>query len=169
MKARARAGVRLRHVVAGDEAALREIRLASLRSDPEAFGSTYERDACRPDDFWVSWAARSEAGEAERTFVLTDETWLGLVLVRLESATRAELLAMWIAPEERGRGGAQILCEACAEWARERGCEELTLSVEVDNERARRAYMNAGFVPCGRTKSAHGKRILDVHLMSRPL
>lgn len=166
-------GVRVRHVLADEHAALRELRLASLASDPEAFGSTYARDAARPPEFWTGWSARSEEGTTERTFVLTndEDSWLGLVIVRLEESTSsaAELLAMWVAPEARGRGAAQSLCDACAAWAKERGCEELTLSVAVDNEGAQRAYTKAGFAVRGQTTSSHGERTLDVLVMSRTL
>jgi GNAT superfamily N-acetyltransferase len=162
--------MRVRHVLIAEHAALRDLRLAALESDPEAFGSTYERDAARPDHFWTSWAARSEEGTTERTFVLTDDaSWIGLVHVRIDEPRKAELLAMWVAPEARRRGGARRLCEAAAMWAKERGCDELRLRVEVDNEQARSAYVATGFVAYAQTKSSHGERTLAVDLMSRPL
>jgi hypothetical protein len=45
--------VKVRHAVASDAAALREIRLASLAADPQAFGSTYARDAAHPASWWA--------------------------------------------------------------------------------------------------------------------
>ena len=39
--------VRVRHVRAGEQDLLRRLRLASLATDPDAFGSTYARDAGR--------------------------------------------------------------------------------------------------------------------------
>jgi RimJ/RimL family protein N-acetyltransferase len=165
--------VHVRHVVTGDEAALRELRLASLRSDPEAFGSTYDRDAARPAEWWADWAARSQEGVTDRTFVVTadDERWVGLAMVKVDAADpdSAELLAMWVAPQVRGRGASDRLCDACAAWAKERGCRRLSLSVVVENERARRAYARAGFVDVASSTWSRAGRTLEVVVMSRTL
>ena len=45
----------VRRAVAGDEAALREVRRQALRDAPEAFGSTIERELARTDDDWRRW------------------------------------------------------------------------------------------------------------------
>ena len=165
--------MRVRHVLSNEDAPLRELRLASLVSDPDAFGSTDERDAARPLEWWRQRAARSEDGTSERTFVLLcdDDRWLGLVIVRLDGANpgAAELLAMWVAAKARGRGASALLCDACASWARERGCEELRLEVAVDNERARRAYARAGFLVRRRSTWSSAGRSMDVVVMSRAL
>jgi RimJ/RimL family protein N-acetyltransferase len=165
--------VHVRHVVTGDEAALRELRLTSLRSDPEAFGSTYDRDAARPAEWWAGWAARSQAGATDRTFVVTsdDERWVGLAMVKIDDSDldSAELLAMWVAPQARGRGAADRLCDPCAGWAKAHGCRRLSLSVVVDNERARRAYARADFVDVATDTWSRVGRTLDVVVMSREL
>lgn len=166
-------GVRVRHVLSGEHGLLRELRLASLAADPEAFASTYAEDAGQPAEWWRWWAAQSENGTTQRTFVLVadDGRWLGLTLVRLDGDTpgSAVLHAMWIAPEARGRRAAGLLCEACAIWAAERGCRELTLTVVVDNQAARRAYELAGFAICGKTTWSHEGRTLDEVVMVRSL
>ena len=53
---------------------------------------------------------------------------------------------MWVAPEARCRGNAQALCEACAQWAAERGFSALYTAVVVGNEPARKTYESTGFV-----------------------
>jgi GNAT superfamily N-acetyltransferase len=114
-------GVRVRHVLGSEHNRLRQLRLASLAGDPEAFGSTYASDAAQPTEWWERSAAQSELGTSQRTFVLEadDGRWLGLALVRLDDETpgSAVLNAMWVAPESRGRRAAGLLCEACAAWA----------------------------------------------------
>jgi RimJ/RimL family protein N-acetyltransferase len=163
----------VRHVRAGEQARLRELRLASLASDPEAFGSTYARDAAHSPDWWKQWAAQSADGTTQRTFVLVDreDHWLGLALVRLDDdkPDSAILLAMWVSPEARGRRAATSLCDACAAWAIERGAQELTLTVVVGNDAAQRAYEAAGFAVRGKTTWSREERTLDVLVMSRPL
>ena len=50
------------------------------------------------------------------------------------------LVAMWVAPELRGTGAARELVESRrSHWAREHGAARVCLSVEGDNDRARRA------------------------------
>jgi RimJ/RimL family protein N-acetyltransferase len=140
----------IRHVLAGEHPRLRALRLAALAADPDAFGATYARDVAQPPDWWTRWAKQSEDGSRQRTFVVVDihDRWLGLALARRdeESPGTAVLNAMWVAAEARGSGVAARLCDACADWAAERGLAELVLTVLVDNARARRAYEAAGFV-----------------------
>jgi RimJ/RimL family protein N-acetyltransferase len=163
--------LRVRHVRVDEHERLRELRLAALANDPQAFGSTYARDAAFPTESWERLAAKSEDGTTERTFVLVDgeDRWLGLALVRLDSPAKAWLGAMWVAPEARRRGAAVWLCDACAEWASSRGAGELTLSVVVDNDAARRAYEAAAFAIRGRARGSYHGRTVDELTMSRRL
>lgn len=163
----------VRHVLAAEVARLHELRLASLAADPDAFGATYARDAAQPREWWERWAARSEEGTAERTFVLVDgeDRWLGLALVRRDDQrpAAAVLYAMWVAPEARGRRGGVALCDACAAWGSALGLEQLSLSVVVGNEPAERAYRAAGLVVSGQATWAQEDRTLDTLIMSRRL
>lgn len=127
--------------------------MRALESDPDAFGSTLERERARPDEQWEAWAAASEAGDEQRTFAIVDDRpgpgapFLGLAMVArdAEHAGGAVVYAMWVAPEARGRAAAPLLCRACARWAVEHDLRTLRLAVFADNRRARRAYANAGF------------------------
>ena len=129
---------------------LKDVRLRALRSDPRAYGSTYEGDLARPDEWWTTGAAGSESGEERRNFVVDDgERWLGLALVRAddESPGDAVINAMWVAPEIRGQGYSRQLCEACIAWATEHGFPAINLSAKLDNDVAIAAYKAAGFAP----------------------
>jgi RimJ/RimL family protein N-acetyltransferase len=162
----------VRHARADEHQRIRELRLSSLATDPQAFGSTFAHDAAHPPDWWERWATESEDGTTQRTFVAVDgdDRWLGLALVRLDNgADSAWLGAMWVAPEARRGGAAVSLCNACAEWASSRGAGELTLSVVVDNEAARRAYEAAGFLVRGRARGSYHGRTLDELMMARSL
>jgi RimJ/RimL family protein N-acetyltransferase len=166
-------GVRVRYVLAGEHDRLRQLRLASLAADPDAFGSTYAKEADEPAEWWQRWAAQSELGTNQRTLVLEadDGRWLALALVRLDDGKpgAAVLNAMWVAPEARGQRAAALLCDACATWATDVGCHQMTLEVVVDNRAARRAYEAAGFVISGRTSWSRDDRTLDEFVMTRSL
>lgn len=152
----------VRHVRAGEADRLREIRLASLKADPDAFSSTYEREAAYPESWWTSRAALSDAGDEQRTFLVVDrdDRWLGMALAR-DDGGQAVLNAMWVAPPARGRGAGRALCDACADWAAERGFEALDVAVVPDNAPARRAYEAAAFAAHDRTD--------DELILRRPL
>ena len=140
----------VRHVTADESERLRELRLRALATDPDAFGGTHAEALSHPLEEWRQRAALSEDGTSQRTFVVVgeDDKWLGMALVRLreEDPGLAALNAMWVGPEARGRGAAKLLGDACAAWATQRGCAELTLGIFTANVRARRAYEAAGFV-----------------------
>lgn len=165
--------LQIRHVVAAEAGRLREIRLSSLAADPGAFGGTHTHEDALPQSWWDTWAARSEDGSEQRTFVLADgaDAWRGIALARSgEPASRsAAINAMWVAPEARGMGGARLLCDACVAWAREHGFAEIVLDVVVGNDRALRVYEAAGFVIRGETTwHGHG-RSLHEYVMARAL
>jgi RimJ/RimL family protein N-acetyltransferase len=162
--------VKIRAVEAYEALALREIRLASLQADPDAFGSTHARDLAHPASWWERWAK----GEGQRTFVVVDETdrWLGLALVRAddEAPGDAVLNAMWVAPEARGQGAARALCDACAAWAAEHGYRALNAAVVVGNQPARRAYESAGLeFSYATTWTGDTGRTLDELILKRTL
>jgi GNAT superfamily N-acetyltransferase len=165
--------MRVRHVVKGEAERLRQLRLAALAEDPDAFGSTHARDAAHPQQHWDRWAAESDAGSRQRTFVLADDEdrWHGLALVKhdADEPGTAVLNGMWVAPGVRGRRLAVLLSDACAAWATQQGLRELTLVVVVGNEPALRAYEAAGFVVCGTTTWRQAGRTLDELVMARRL
>ncbi len=103
--------------------------------------------------------------------------WVGTVTVLLRepgasdhldravTASRADLVGVYVAPSHRGTGLLGRLVDAAHDWARDRGAEALTLDVHVDNARAQAAYRRLGFVPTGETfSSAIGAEIV----MRRP-
>jgi AbrB family looped-hinge helix DNA binding protein len=165
-------GLPVRHVLAGEQDRLRALRLRALESDPGAFGSTFAAEAARPPEWWATWAASSEAGDTERTFVgETDGCWVGLALARTQDdgPGAAMLNAMWVAPEARGRRLARALCDACAAWAAGRGFAEIVLEVAEDNHAARRAYEAAGFEVAGLSTWSSDGQIVQELLMRRAL
>ena len=52
----------IRHVRAHEASRIKALRLRAPAADPDAFGSTYERDAAKPDSWWEMIATLSDAG-----------------------------------------------------------------------------------------------------------
>jgi len=57
----------------------------------------------------------------------------------------ANVNEVYVAPDYRGNGIAGDLLDRAEAWAADRDCEHVTLSVNVDNETARRVYESRGY------------------------
>lgn len=141
-------GFAVRRAVIGDESVLRELRLQALMDSPRAFSSSYEREAARSTENWRRWMAPGVV-----TFILEKEGQArGLVAGTRDAneASVAHLMAMWVHPELRGTGAAELLVSSVKAWAAELGATEVRLNVLENNMRARRCYERAGFSATGR-------------------
>ena len=85
----------LRRIEVGDGPRLRELRLAALREDPGAFGSTYEREAGYAPRHWEMFA-----GGPGVVFVGGD--WEGMAGAYFETE-EPRLWGTWVAPSARGQ------------------------------------------------------------------
>jgi ribosomal protein S18 acetylase RimI-like enzyme len=142
--------VNVRPVHAVEWRELRELRLRALKTDPQAFGSTFAEESADPDYKWIEWAKASEEGERTCTFVaLGRRGWKGMVLARLLDDGDAGLFAMWVEPRDRGKGIAVALVHAIVLWAQERRVAGISLSVAEDNTAATALFGSKGFSATG--------------------
>lgn len=135
-----------------ETAVYREVRLLALRTNPEAFASSFEEEVAVDE---ALFAKRLSTG-------LTFGAWsgdqligsLGLALrdkVRLRH--KGVLWGMFVRPEARGYGAGKQLLGAALAHART-CCEEVLLTVIEGNHAAKGLYTAAGFVEYGREPSA---------------
>lgn len=135
----------IREAGTGDWQAMRDVRLAALRDAPQAFASTYEREAAFTEADWQRRIAQGgsflayapELGTAPAGIAGGFETGPGTI----------ELVSMWVTPRARGHGIGQALVEAVAGWARARSASRLHLWVTENNRHARLLYDRCGFRP----------------------
>lgn len=138
--------IELRVLSPDDWAAWRELRLASLRDAPDAFGATF-----------ADWAREGEPRWRQRladvpfnVLAELDGSSAGLVSGTAPDERQAvELISLWVAPLARGRGVGDALVAAVAGWARERGARQVVLLVFAHNHHAANLYRRNGFVPTG--------------------
>jgi RimJ/RimL family protein N-acetyltransferase len=137
----------MRRAIRGDEAILREVRLQALSEAPEAFGSTYEREAARTMADWQSWICGGAIFILDRP-----EGTRGMVAGVADAADPSivQLMAMWVHPAARGSGGADELVAAVLAWAKSQGAKSVSLKVIELNHRARRFYERCGFRVTGK-------------------
>jgi GNAT superfamily N-acetyltransferase len=125
----------------GDEPTLRQLRLHALTDAPEAFGSTYDREAARTTSDWQRWLSPGA------TFILEGADGPRGIVACAHDADLAivELMAMWVNPSARGSAGGDALVSAVLDWARREGATIVRLKVVEGNARARRFYERNGF------------------------
>jgi ribosomal protein S18 acetylase RimI-like enzyme len=155
----------VRRAVPGDEPLLRALRLEALTEAPEAFGSTYTRELARTTADWQRWLAPGV------TIILEDVRKARGLVAGLHDAQDSgivHLMAMWVHPDLRGSGAADVLVNEHLTWARTAGARLVRLGVIATNSRARRLYERHGFRLTGRetVRETDGRLELE---MERPL
>ena len=138
----------VRRLRADDAAALRQVRLRALHDAPDAFWTTYDREAAYGADEWLRWI------DTAALFIAEDGTGgaggMAGGMADPEDPAGALLIAMWVAPEHRGSGLADQLVSVVTAWTAAEGRSTVRLRVEELNHRARRCYERLGFRPTGR-------------------
>jgi ribosomal protein S18 acetylase RimI-like enzyme len=135
----------VRELTGEDWLAWRVVRLRSLRDSPSAFGSTYARELGFTE---LTWRRRLDDPDAVSVLAQEGGSPVGIAAGFQDAPGRLHVVAMWVAPEARGRRVCHLLLDALRSWAEARGLR-LHLDVESGNVAARRSYEAYGFVATG--------------------
>jgi len=161
--------IQIRQLMPGDAALYREIRLAALRCDPAAFGSTFETENAQP---LASFAARLGSSAVFGAFEGGELLGTAGFVVRegAKESHKGLLWGMYVRPDARKAGVGRRLVEAVIDFAHRR-VELLQLSVVSNNHKARRLYAGLGFVAYGieRNSLKQDGRYFDEILMALDL
>jgi RimJ/RimL family protein N-acetyltransferase len=155
----------VRRLEPADAALYREIRLEALQKNPEAFGSTFEKENAQALS-WFEAAIR----RADIFGGFLDGALAGIAgFAAQEGAKHAHkglLWGMYVRSTARKSGLGKILVAAVLDHGRGR-VEMVQLAVVSENEAARRLYEAMGFVEYGYEKRAlkHDGRYYDEVLM----
>jgi ribosomal protein S18 acetylase RimI-like enzyme len=166
-----RSSFTVRRLGAADLDAFRLIRLEGLRNDPEAFGSTFEKESSEPGQYFIERLSRSAvfggfAGDrlvGVAGFYFFEDT---------KSRHKGVLWGMYVMPEARGSGLATELVGTLLEHAGKE-VEQVQLTVTASNGRARRFYERMGFVQYGleeralKYKGAYLDEVLMVRFLNK--
>jgi len=158
-------GPQIRRLEKSDAALFRDIRLEALQKNPEAFGSTFEKENAEP----LSWF-EARLGLADIFGAFVDGTLAGMAGYSAQEnskqAHKGLLWTMYVRATARSTGLGRKLVAAVLDHARGR-VEMVQLTVVSENEAARRLYSAMGFVEYGYEKKAlkHNGRYYDEVLM----
>ena len=130
-----------------DWQAYRDIRLRMLQETPDAYGSSYAREAGFSESEWRTRTTHPMLFLA----VNENDEVVGTATGLPAGEGAVEIVAMYVAPEARGQGCAGRLLDAVAAASRQRGANRLVLRVTRGNRVASRCYTRYGFRPTGRS------------------
>jgi GNAT superfamily N-acetyltransferase len=136
--------VDIRYITEDDWQALKQVRLAALLDAPTAFGVTHAAAAAYTDQAWRDRAAGR--GPARYLLAFEDAIAVGIVAHLPGANNELELIAMWVAPAQRGTDVGVQLVGAVKAWAITNDCRRVLLDVSPDNARASAFYQKLGFV-----------------------
>lgn len=138
------AGYNVRRIGAEEWRKYKRIRLEALRHDPQAFASSYEREAARTDEDWQS---RIAAATGEFIGVESGGDFLAIGGAYAENdAGEWNVVAIYVSPEHRGQGLGRILMEGIIGIMKDRGdVRRLVLDVNVKQTAAIGLYESCGF------------------------
>jgi predicted GNAT family acetyltransferase len=132
----------IKKVSSDDWKKLQTIRLAGLKSDPQAFGGDLAEELDRKEPEW-----RKIFESQGRFYFAVEENG---VFVSLAGAKNIKekfwmLMAVYTLPEARGKGLAKDLVEKIIQESIDRGATAIQLMVNIDQKDAVHIYKNAGF------------------------
>ena len=142
----------VRRLSEDDAAAFRRIRLQALKEHPETFQATYESAA----ELTLDAFKRRLRQYALFGGFVGDELcgFVGFYPLKNPKISHKGIMwGMYVKPEARGTGLADVMVEAVVDFAQGK-VEQILLSVITDNERAMRFYEKMGFEPYGRERRA---------------
>jgi len=142
----------VRRIRIGEGELFKQIRLTSLFESPSSFTTSYESALKRTPESWSEQADLSAEGTDRGTFFLFSENVaIGIAALYRDTARvdAGELIQVWVSPEYRGTGAAEILLEAVFNWARENGFHRILAGVNPGNVRALKFYQRLGFKAVG--------------------
>ncbi len=111
--------ISLKQIGENDWQMFRKIRLKALLTDPQVFGSHYDREKTYSGQDWKEWVgAKNQA----IFFIYDGEKLIGMTGIYIPQDTveksKAVLWGSWLEPAYRRQGISKLMYQARLEWAR---------------------------------------------------
>lgn len=126
---------------------LSQLRLKALLSDPQVFGSNYEREKDTPE---AEWRNLLRSDENAVFLIFADEKPIGMTCISIDRDDPTKKTALmwgsWLAPEFRRKGLSALMYRARIDWAKNQPTvERITVSHRASNLSSKFANQNHGF------------------------
>lgn len=149
------------------------LRLKGLQTDPDAFGSTYEREVdfsidtvkkrIKPSNDKFALGYFDKHGQLVGTVTFVRES-------NMKMAHKGNIFGMYVTPEARGKGiGKSLIMEIIKKASECEELEQILLTVEANNQAAKKLYESVGFKCYGTEPKAlkFNRHYYDEDLMVR--
>ncbi|RVU85957.1 GNAT family N-acetyltransferase [Leucothrix sargassi] len=145
--------IKIDTITQGNWEAYRDIRLASLQDAPEAYCSTYEREAAFTENEWK--ARLLPMGDTLHILPIMAKykdlnAGVASIVIDKKTPNKATIYQMWVSPDCRGQGVGQALMRYMISWAKEQQLTQLELAVTTTNLAAISLYKSIGFIDFGK-------------------
>jgi ribosomal protein S18 acetylase RimI-like enzyme len=163
--------ITIRPILSGEWAMYKSIRLASLLESPTAFKTTYAEAGARTSESWVQQAESAvESDDRCILFALRETKPVGVCAIYRNESDRmqAQIMQVWVSPEQRHFGIARRLIEEALKWALHHHISVCIAKVRPDNQAVMKFYEKNGFVRAGAIPSLLSPGI-DEYLMIKDL
>lgn len=129
----------------------KKVRLEALKNDPQAFGSSYDRENKKSDNEWKEKLMLSNTADSKKIFVGIDNDSNGFLAIGAAYAENDlgewNLIAIYVDPKHRGQGISKILSSEIINTLKaRRNVRRLILRVNVNQQAAVNLYRSLGFV-----------------------
>ncbi len=121
----------------------RDLRLEALKTEPQAYGSSYEEERDRPESEW-----RRRIKNA--LFALADDKPVGMIVFVQESLLKTKhvtnIYAVYVTKERRGCGvGKQLMEAVLTQIKKHRDVKKIKIAVNPVQKAAAKLYQSCGF------------------------
>lgn len=134
----------LKRILPTDWEDYKTIRLEALHTNPDKFGSSYQKEVAYSDETWRTLLEN----ESSAIFGLYYQGVLvGLTGVALYNGdhSKAILFSSFVKEEHRGKGLSKLFYAERIAWARGKGCVAILVSHRAGNEVSKAANQRFGF------------------------
>ena len=143
-----------RQLTENDWCEFSQVRLKALQTDPNVFGSNYEKESQMTE---AEWRSRLQAKENAIFLIFENETPIGMTGVSIDrndpTKKTALLWGSWLAPHFRGKGLSELMYQARINWAKEQPTiEKIIVSHRASNLSSKYANRKHGFVLTHKTE-----------------
>lgn len=155
----------------------KNLRLEALKTEPQAFSSSYEEELQRSEEEWKNRVENFSKGDNSYGIFAEDNGELvGMMNARLEDMPKMQHVAyihgVYVKPEYRGKGVGKILLQAIMDWIATRSeIVKINLDVTTTQDSAIALYKSFGFQKVGELKKEYfiNGKFYDVYEMEKYL